>query len=180
MYGYPSGEAAEVAGLEVRRFLEELEEKGGKEGGLERVVFCIFEAKDERAYGEWLPKIFPPRPEDLPTKEEPAEAGAATAKPSTEEASAASNETTDEPQAKKLKTSTEDLDKDDWEAVEKPTEATADEAADTLGEEGEKVEAAELGGSDGEKVEKPVAEQKGGTGTSVGHAQPESTLAKDW
>lgn len=57
MYGYPSGEAAEVAGSEVRRFLEELEEAGGNEGGLKRVVFCIFEAKDERAYGEWLPYV---------------------------------------------------------------------------------------------------------------------------
>lgn len=57
MYGYPSGEAAEVAGREVRRFLEELEEDREKKGGLERVVFCIFEAKDERAYGEWLPYV---------------------------------------------------------------------------------------------------------------------------
>ena len=55
MYGYPSGEAAEVAGLEVRRFLEELENEGKGGPGLERVVFCIFETKDERAYGEWLP-----------------------------------------------------------------------------------------------------------------------------
>lgn len=60
MYGYPSEEAAEVAGWEVRRFLEELERKGEKGGGLARVVFCIFEAKDERAYGEWLPYVFVP------------------------------------------------------------------------------------------------------------------------
>ncbi len=59
VYGYPSGEAAEVAAWEVRRFLEELEKKEGKGGGLERVVFCIFEAKDERAYGEWLPYVHP-------------------------------------------------------------------------------------------------------------------------
>ncbi len=59
VYGYPSGEAAEVAAWEVRRFLEELERKEGKVGGLERVVFCIFEAKDERAYGEWLPYVSP-------------------------------------------------------------------------------------------------------------------------
>ncbi|KAL9070688.1 MAG: hypothetical protein Q9161_004742 [Pseudevernia consocians] len=182
VYGYPSEEAAEVAGREVRRFLEELEEEGEGGGGLERVVFCIFEAKDERAYGEWLPKIFPPtpEPEDLPTREEPAEAGAATAKPSTGEASAVSKDTsTGEPEAKKLKTSVEDLGNDDWEAVEKPTEATSDQAADTT-KEGEKVEAVELGGSDGEKVEKPVAEQKEGTGASVGHSQPENMLAKDW
>lgn len=57
MYGYPSGEAAEVAGREVRRFLEELEGNEGRKGNLERVVFCIFETKDERAYGEWLPYV---------------------------------------------------------------------------------------------------------------------------
>lgn len=58
VYGYPSGEAAEVAGWEVRRFLEEVEAgKGGMRGGLERAVFCIFETKDERAYGEWLPYV---------------------------------------------------------------------------------------------------------------------------
>ena len=127
-------------------------------------------------------KIFPPtpEPEDLPTREEPAEAGAATAKPSTGEASAVSKDTsTGEPEPKKLKTSVEDLGNDDWEAVEKPTEATSDQAADTTNE-GEKVEAIELGGSDGEKVEKPVAEQNEGTGASVGHSQPENMLAKDW
>lgn len=53
VYGYPSGEAAEVAGWEVRRFLE----AEGEGGGLERVVFCIFEGKDETAYGEWLPYV---------------------------------------------------------------------------------------------------------------------------
>ena len=38
----------------VRRFLSEEEHREGG-GRLERVVFCCFEAKDERAYGEWLP-----------------------------------------------------------------------------------------------------------------------------
>ena len=51
VYGYPSDEAAEVAIKEVRRFLVE-EDKGGI---LDRVVFCCFERKDERAYEEWLP-----------------------------------------------------------------------------------------------------------------------------
>lgn len=61
MYGYPSGEAAEVACGVVRTFLEEMEiekEKEGKgagAGGLERVVFCCFLEKDVRAYEEWLP-----------------------------------------------------------------------------------------------------------------------------
>ena len=54
IYGYPSAEAAQVAITEVRRWLEEDEKR---EGGprLERVVFCLFEAKDERAYNECIP-----------------------------------------------------------------------------------------------------------------------------
>ena len=52
VYGYPPEEAAEVACETVRKFLEG--EKGGK---LERVVFCCFEAKDEKAYKRWLPYV---------------------------------------------------------------------------------------------------------------------------
>lgn len=114
----------------------------------------------------------------MSTKEEPREAEAATAKPSTQEASTVSNDTTDEPQAKKLKTSTDDLGKDDWETVEKPNEASSDQAKN-LNEKGEKVEAV-AGGSVREDVEKPVAEQKEGAGASVVHGQPENMLAKDW
>lgn len=124
-------------------------------------------------------KIFPPTPEDLPAEEKSKDAEAATAKPSTEEASVVSDDATNEPQAKKLKTSTEDLGKDDWEAIEKPNEVSSDHAAD-MSKEGEKVEAVKLGGSDGEKVEKLVAEQEEGTGASVGYGQPENKLAKDW
>ena len=54
MYGYPSGEAAEVATKEVRKFLEENNaDKGDRT--LERIVFCCFEEKDVRAYEKWLP-----------------------------------------------------------------------------------------------------------------------------
>ena len=195
-----------MAGREVRRFLEELEnekaeeEEGGreKEGGLERVVFCVFEAKDERAYGEWLPyvssirisprwkekqskrslirpfylssKIFPPTPDDLPAQELPAES---------EEASAVSKDTTaSEPRSKKLKTSTGDLDNDDWETVEKPDEATSEEPTD-VSEEGGKAQAGELRGSDGEKIEKPVEETQKGA-SEAGAVRPENMLAKDW
>lgn len=97
------------------------------------------------------------------------------------DASAVNNDAAGEPQAKKLKTSTEDLDKDDWEAVEKPSETATDASG-----EGEEVEAAELGGSDGEKVERTVVEEKEGTvaeekeETKAGGLQPENTLAKDW
>ena len=53
VYGYPSGEAAEVAIGEVRRWLDE----EGSGCGLKRVVFCCFEKKDERAYETWLPYV---------------------------------------------------------------------------------------------------------------------------
>lgn len=53
VYGYPSGEAAETAIAEVKRFLESAEGEG-----LERVVFCSFEAKDERAYERLIPYVF--------------------------------------------------------------------------------------------------------------------------
>lgn len=118
-------------------------------------------------------KIFPPTPDDLPAKEDPAEPEV------TEEASAVSKDTTArEPPSKKLKTSTEDLDNDDWETVEKPDEATSDEPTD-VSEEGGKAQAGELRGSDGEKIEKPVeGKQKGES--EAGAVQPENMLAKDW
>lgn len=51
VYGYPSDEAAHAAADEVRSFLE-APENAGK---LERVIFCNFESKDEKAYEEALP-----------------------------------------------------------------------------------------------------------------------------
>jgi O-acetyl-ADP-ribose deacetylase (regulator of RNase III) len=51
VYGYPSGEAAQAAADEVRKFLE-APENAGK---LERVIFCNFEQKDEAAYEEVIP-----------------------------------------------------------------------------------------------------------------------------
>jgi O-acetyl-ADP-ribose deacetylase len=53
IYGYPSGEAAQAAISEVKDFLTKAE---GREK-IERVVFCNFERKDERAYQEWLPYV---------------------------------------------------------------------------------------------------------------------------
>jgi len=50
VYGYPSGEAAQTAIGEVRRFLD-----SGKGEGLEKVVFCNFMEKDESAYKRYLP-----------------------------------------------------------------------------------------------------------------------------
>ncbi|KAF2435535.1 A1pp-domain-containing protein [Tothia fuscella] len=52
VYGYPSGEAAHTAISEVRKFLDE-----GNAKSLERIVFCNFLEKDERAYNEALPWV---------------------------------------------------------------------------------------------------------------------------
>lgn len=51
VYGYPSGKAAQAAADEVRKFLE-APENAGK---LERVIFCNFEQKDEKAYEDVIP-----------------------------------------------------------------------------------------------------------------------------
>ncbi|KAI7277902.1 hypothetical protein KC345_g6297 [Hortaea werneckii] len=61
VYGYPSGEAAEVAVQAVKGWLEEEDEDGEKrEPKMERVVFCSFLEKDERAYERIVPRYLPP------------------------------------------------------------------------------------------------------------------------
>lgn len=52
MYGYPSGEASEVALDTVRKFLEE-----GKGDEMDRIIFCNFMEKDEDAYFENIPSV---------------------------------------------------------------------------------------------------------------------------
>lgn len=52
VYGYPSREAAETAIQAVKGWLEEDEERAGK---IDRVVFCQFMEKDERAYENYIP-----------------------------------------------------------------------------------------------------------------------------
>lgn len=52
VYGYPSGEAAEVAVKAVKGWLDADEDRAR---GVERVVFCSFLEKDERAYEEVVP-----------------------------------------------------------------------------------------------------------------------------
>lgn len=49
VYGYPSLDAAEVASRTISEFI------GAKPNVLDRVVFCTFEKKDERAYQLLLP-----------------------------------------------------------------------------------------------------------------------------
>lgn len=52
VYGYPSGEAAETAIGEVRKFLD-----SGEGDELEKIVFCNFMEKDEVAYERYLPCV---------------------------------------------------------------------------------------------------------------------------
>ncbi|KAL2818908.1 hypothetical protein BJX63DRAFT_428980 [Aspergillus granulosus] len=56
VYGYPSREAARAVLDETRRFLE----SANNIGRFERVIFCNFEIKDERAYEDLVPIFFPP------------------------------------------------------------------------------------------------------------------------
>ncbi|KAL3496786.1 hypothetical protein BJX62DRAFT_192942 [Aspergillus germanicus] len=56
IYGYPSREAARAVLDETRKFLE----SDKNIGKLERVIFCNFETKDERAYEDLVPIFFPP------------------------------------------------------------------------------------------------------------------------
>jgi len=52
VYGYPSEEAAETAIAAVKGWLDADEERSNK---LERIVFCSFLQKDERAYEKFIP-----------------------------------------------------------------------------------------------------------------------------
>ncbi|KAL9104286.1 MAG: hypothetical protein Q9163_000727 [Psora crenata] len=179
VYGYPPGEAAEVAVKEARRWCEE-EERRSKEGDvettkhwrLERIVFCCFEGKDERAYEEWLPKLFPP------TKEELSAVSEQNRDPQEEvEGSAVivRKEETEGSHSKNAKPDSQEASRDDWEAVEKPIE-TPSERETELSEEGEKIEGVELGESDGEQVEKP----SGGSGSIEAAVAVGNKLANDW
>ncbi|KIW02271.1 uncharacterized protein PV09_06421 [Verruconis gallopava] len=126
VYGYPSHEAAEAAVSEVRNFLDEREDSA-----LERIVFCNFLEKDEKAYEEILPKYFPSEEavveaagsneleDKLPEapKDKPAPEGAMV-----------------QPQTKKLMASHDDDESDEeWEKIEKtdvPHKATVEDAVD--------------------------------------------------
>jgi len=52
VYGYPSEEAAETAIAAVKGWLDADEERSSK---IERIVFCSFLQKDERAYEKFIP-----------------------------------------------------------------------------------------------------------------------------
>ncbi|KAK3721756.1 hypothetical protein LTR37_002921 [Vermiconidia calcicola] len=67
VYGYPSDEAAATAIEAVKGWLEGDEERAGK---MERIVFCSFMEKDERAYEEYIPRFFPPAQEEAEGKDE--------------------------------------------------------------------------------------------------------------
>lgn len=52
MYGYPSEEAAEAAISAVKGWLDADGERSGK---IDRIVFCSFLEKDEKAYEKFIP-----------------------------------------------------------------------------------------------------------------------------
>ncbi|MCJ1395821.1 hypothetical protein MMC18_008707 [Xylographa bjoerkii] len=79
VYGYPSGEAAEVACGAVRGWLQGEQRKVGS------VVFCVFERKDEKAYQEVLPQFFPPVEEEGATARKHDELVEGTPDPPTDE-----------------------------------------------------------------------------------------------
>ncbi|KAK6428683.1 hypothetical protein LTR95_015173 [Oleoguttula sp. CCFEE 5521] len=56
VYGYPSEEAAEGALGAVKGWLDEDEKRSGK---VDRIVFCSFLEKDEKAYEKLVPRFFP-------------------------------------------------------------------------------------------------------------------------
>lgn len=175
IYGYPSGEAAEVAAEVVREFLVGLEE-GREEGGLERVVFCCFLEKDVAAYEESLPRWFPPAQEDLVPREGAESSGANPAPTAT-----ATN--TELSEQEDTNDEAIELGKDDWVPVERPIEKSEDtmEESTEMSEEGEKIESRESVGEtseggevsegDGVKIEAP---------TGIGGNPPTHPLLKDW
>ncbi|KAL4907929.1 hypothetical protein BDW74DRAFT_113822 [Aspergillus multicolor] len=71
IYGYPSRDAAMAALDETRNFLE----AETNIGLLERVIFCNFESKDQKAYEEFIPLFFPPteQPQDAKAGQEDAQ-----------------------------------------------------------------------------------------------------------
>ncbi|KAF1992292.1 A1pp-domain-containing protein [Aulographum hederae CBS 113979] len=141
VYGYPSGEAADAAISEVRNFLDE-----GHGDDLDRVVFCNFLEKDEKAYHETLPKYFPTptserhgdAPETTPAAATKADDEAADLASKLPNAPSGTPALEGQPEAKKLKATHEsgavdDDEKDeDWEKIEKPVSmrATVEDAED--------------------------------------------------
>ncbi|KAH7128136.1 MACRO domain-containing protein 1 [Dendryphion nanum] len=69
IYGYPSGEASEVALATVRKFLDD-----GKGDNLDRIIFCNFMQKDEDAYFRNIPLFFPPVVTESKTTDDATEA----------------------------------------------------------------------------------------------------------
>ncbi|KAF2678723.1 macro domain-like protein [Lentithecium fluviatile CBS 122367] len=99
MYGYPSGEASEVALETVRKFLEE-----GKGDEMERIIFCNFMPKDEDAYFENIPTYFPPVAEAEKTEPAATSTDEAELAAKLPDAPAADPKDPEEPSAKKQKT----------------------------------------------------------------------------
>ena len=120
-------------------------------------------------------KVFSPTPEELPGKDKSSDTEET---PLVEATTTCAAPTDDLPAAKKLKTDSEDVDKD-WEAIEKPSEEASEKGTE-MSEEGEKVEAPDLSKDDGEKIEKPSDNEPLEAAAATGKALPKHGLLKDW
>lgn len=56
VYGYPIGDATEVA---IETVAEWLDSSEGKKAGVEQVVFCTFSKADHDVYLEKIPNVIP-------------------------------------------------------------------------------------------------------------------------
>lgn len=95
IYGYPSHEAAAAAIDEVRTAMNE-----GLADKLDRIIFCNFLEKDERAYHEILPQVFPHIEQTAEGQQEPISEGQQ--QPSNEGSAEASKATQDIAAAEEL------------------------------------------------------------------------------
>ncbi|RDW86909.1 macro domain-containing protein [Aspergillus mulundensis] len=135
IYGYPSRDAAMAALDETRKFLE----AEANIGLLERVIFCNFEFKDQKAYEEFIPLFFPPteQPQDTEAGKEDAQGisrSPAALAASLPDAPTAEPKMEGQPESKKQKTNAPYLEKehdarpsyvsselrseDEWDAIE--------------------------------------------------------------
>ncbi|KAL5336117.1 hypothetical protein BJX70DRAFT_291475 [Aspergillus crustosus] len=114
VYGYPPRDAARTALDETRKFLE----IDSNTGRLERVIFCNFESKDERAYEDLVPLYFPPAEQPQTTEngktrgESPTPASPAVLAASLPDPPTAEPTLEGQPDSKKQKISEPEIDRD--------------------------------------------------------------------
>jgi len=186
IYGYPSMDAANVAIQEVREFLEQHPDE------LQRVVFCTFEKKDERAYEMTVPSYFPPTEQVPPASSKDVETAPETETESSSDPPTLAATLPDPPSSeptvegerdsKKLKVASggsknrvtgkeDERSEDDWEEVDKAEGSAANGPPEKLDDEPVEVDSAPTP-ADVQSVESSTADL--GEGVSV-----EERLQKD-